>query len=126
MEFGKQELELKYSRKFQFGRNGKSYIGDQSKDTKFGGEIGEGKKGTTLHKSLCVHLQYVPEIYTQQNQMLSYLDLYLVLTGADALRDLCSSKSTHARARAPAYNLELVSNICPSNHLVLHFKRFTQ
>jgi hypothetical protein len=49
-----------------------SYVGDPSKNTKFGGEIGEGRKGTPLHKSVCVHLQYVPEIYTQQNQMLSY------------------------------------------------------
>jgi hypothetical protein len=72
MEFGKHELELKCRQKFQFGRKGKSYVGNPSKDTKFGGEIGEGRKGTTLLKSHCVHLQYVPEIYIQQNQMLNY------------------------------------------------------
>jgi hypothetical protein len=35
-------------------------------------------------------------------------DLYLFLIGADVLRYLCSSKSTHTHMNAPAYNLELV------------------
>jgi hypothetical protein len=50
----------------------KAKVGDPSKDTKFDREVREGRKGNTLHKLLCVQLQYVPEIYMQQNQMLSY------------------------------------------------------